>query len=427
MTILLKNGIVTDSKNGIAEEPLDILITNANISEVERHISPDKAEEIIDCTGLHVIPGIFDMHVHLRDPGQAHKESVFTGAKAAQAGGITGMLCMPNTVPVLDSPYLIDSVMKKCRWSGCKTVPASALTIGQRGEHLPNFRAIKEAGAVAATDDGRPVSDFRVMKAAMIAAHEAGLKVISHSEDLRISGNGIINEGAVSEALSALGVKGINRLSESLSVSREILLSEETGVPIHIAHVSTKESVQIIRDAKRRGVKVTCETAPHYFSLTEESLYEMDADYRMNPPLRTVADKEAIIAGLTDGTIDAIATDHAPHSAAEKKDFLSAPNGVIGLETSLAVTLTKLYHTGKLSISEIVWLMCVSPRNILGIGGGGLAVGADADIAVFKAEQEWTVRAGDIVSRSRNTCFKNMKLKGKVKYTFLNGRRMYRG
>ena len=386
-SILLKNGTVTDSKHAVSEERLDILMINANIAEVGRNISPYKAEEVIDCYGLHIIPGIFDMHVHLRDPGQLYKENVFTGAKAAQAGGVTGMLCMPNTVPVLDSAELIDSVAKKCRWSGCKTVPAGTLTIGQRGKYLPNFRAMKEAGAVAATDDGRPVEDFRVMKAAMIAAHEAGLKVISHSEDLTITNGGIINDGKVSAALAPLCVKGINRLSESLSVSREILLSEETGVPVHIAHVSTKESVQIIRDAKRRGVRVTCETAPHYFTLTEESLYEMDADYRMNPPLRTVSDKEAVIAGLTDGTIDAIATDHAPHSHEEKKDFLTAPNGVIGLETSLAVTLTKLYHPGILTIPEIVRLMCVSPREILGIGGGGLAGGADADIAVFSTNQ----------------------------------------
>ena len=421
MKILLKGGYLVNSSNR-TEGYYDVLIEDNVIAEVGEKLDCD-ADEVIDCKGLTIIPGICDMHVHFRDPGQTHKEDIFTGAEAAAAGGVTAVACMPNTTPVCDNPETIRYIRKKAKESKIKVYPVGSITKGLEGTELCDFEALKKAGAVAVSDDGRPVKNARVMGEAMIKAHYAGLKVISHCEDLDIINGGIINAGKISREL---GVKGMSRSSENIITAREIQLAMDLEMPIHIAHVSTKECVTLIRNAVRHGVMVTSETAPHYFTLTEEELLKRDADYRMNPPLRTDADVKAITEAVADGTIDCIITDHAPHSAEEKADFEKAPNGVVGLETSLAATLTRLYHTGKVKLMQIVRMMCETPRIILGVEGGSIEKDAVADIAVVDLNEEWTVDPEKLHSKSKNTCFKGMTFKGKVKYTFVNGKIVYK-
>ncbi len=421
MKILLKGGYLVNSSNR-TEGYYDVLIEDNVIAEVGEKLDCD-ADEVIDCKGLTIIPGICDMHVHFRDPGQTHKEDIFTGAEAAAAGGVTAVACMPNTTPVCDNPETIRYIRKKAKESKIKVYPVGSITKGLEGTELCDFEALKKAGAVAVSDDGRPVKNARVMGEAMIKAHYAGLKVISHCEDLDIINGGIINAGRISREL---GVKGMSRSSENIITAREIQLAMDLEMPIHIAHVSTKECVTLIRNAVRHGVMVTSETAPHYFTLTEEELLKRDADYRMNPPLRTDADVKAITEAVADGTIDCIITDHAPHSAEEKADFEKAPNGVVGLETSLAATLTRLYHTGKVKLMQIVRMMCETPRIILGVEGGSIEKDAVADIAVVDLNEEWTVDPEKLHSKSKNTCFKGMTFKGKVKYTFVNGKIVYK-
>lgn len=420
MELLLKNGHVVDSANGF-EGDVDILIRDGEIREVGSGISAPGAQ-VIDCTGLAVIPGICDMHVHFRDPGQTHKEDIITGGNAAAAGGVTAVACMPNTIPTVDNVETVRYIVEKAKNAKTRVYPVGSITKGLGGTELCDFKALHEAGCVAVSDDGRPVKNARIMAEAMVKAHYAGMKVISHCEDLDIVAGGIMNSGKVSKEL---GVKGIHRLSEDIVTQREITLAADLEVPIHIAHVSTAQSMQNIRIAARYGTMVTCETAPHYFMLTDELLRSRDADYRMNPPLRTAEDVQAITEGIIDGTIDCIITDHAPHSPEEKADFEKAPNGVVGLETSLAATLTALYHTGKVSLQRIVTLMCVNPRRILSIPGGSLKPGDIADICIFDPNEEWTVDPAKLHSKSRNTCFKGMTLKGRVKYTILDGKIVY--
>lgn len=420
MKTLLKGGYLVNSSNR-TEGNFDILI-NDNIIEAVGESLECEADKVIDCEGLTIIPGICDMHVHFRDPGQTHKEDIFTGAEAAAAGGVTAVACMPNTTPVCDNAETIKYILKKGRESKIKVYPVGCITKGLEGKELCDFDELKKAGAVAVSDDGRPVKNARVMGEAMIKAHYAGLKVISHCEDLDIINGGIINAGRIAREL---GVKGMSRSSENVVTAREIQLAMDLEMPIHIAHVSTKECVTLIRNAVRHGVMVTSETAPHYFTLTEEELLKRDADYRMNPPLRTDADVKAITEAVADGTIDCIVTDHAPHSKEEKADFEKAPNGVVGLETSLAATLTRLYHTGKVRLMQIVRMMCETPRIILGVEGGSIEPGAVADIAVVDLNEEWTVDPEKLHSKSKNTCFKGMTLKGKVKYTLVNGKIVY--
>ena len=420
MQILLKNGRVVDPVNGI-DEKLDILIDRGCIAKVGSSLQSEG--EIVDCSGLTVIPGICDMHVHLRDPGQTHKEDIYTACEAAAAGGVTAVACMPNTSPSIDSSETVEYILAKAKTAKAKVYPVGAITKGLQGEEFTDFAALKEAGCVAVSDDGRPVKNAQMMKQAIGESVKNGMFVTSHCEDLDIINGGIINDGKIS---AQLGVKGMARSSENYITAREILLAQELGLPVHIAHVSTKEAVKIIRFAKKNGVRVTCETAPHYFMLTEDKLLAKDADYRMNPPLREQEDVEAITAGILDGTIDCIVTDHAPHAAEEKADFLTAPNGVVGLETSLAASFTSLVCTGLISTSRLVELMCVSPRKILGIEGGSLAEGQPADIAVFSSEQSWKVEPEKLHSKSKNTCFKGMTLTGKVKYTFVDGKMVYK-
>ena len=362
------------------------------------------------------------MHVHLRDPGQTYKEDIITGCEAAVAGGVTALACMPNTKPPVDNKETVKYILDKAKKAKAKVYPVGCITKGMQGKELCDYDELKAAGCVAVSDDGRPVESANMMAQAMVKAHYAGLKVISHCEDLEIIDGGIINKGKISQQL---GVKGMSRLSEDIITARELAIAQDTQMPIHIAHVSTKGSVNTIRGNTHIGVMCTCETAPHYFMMTDEKLLSRDADYRMNPPLREEDDVMAITAAIIDGTIDCIVTDHAPHSAEEKADFEKAPNGVVGMETSLAATLTGLYHTGTISLMHIVRLMCVNPRKILGIEGGSLGIGDIADIAIFDADESWTVDPEKLHSKSKNTCFKGMTLRGRVKYTLVNGKIVY--
>ncbi|MGN0674733.1 MAG: dihydroorotase [Oscillospiraceae bacterium] len=416
MSILLKNVRAADD---ISDKICDIFIDGGIIADIGENLSAD-ADRVIDGGGkLAVIPALFDMHVHFRDPGQTHKETVETGCAAALAGGVSGVACMPNTSPAIDSKETVEYILKKAENTGVDVYPVGCITKGMKGEELYDWT---ELGVKLISDDGRPVANAELMRQTLEKTNENGLLVVSHCEDLNIINGGIINKGAVSEKL---GVKGMDRASEDSITAREIALADSCGARIHICHVSTKGSMEIIRDAKKRGIKVTCETCPHYFTYTEEKLLSRDADYRMNPPLRTEEDRTAVLEAVLDGTVDCIVTDHAPHAAEEKADFLKAPNGVVGLETSLAVTLTQLYHTGKLTLSRIAELMAVNPRKLLGIDFTRIEKGAMADLAVIDLDREWTVVPDELHSKSHNTVFKGERLKGRNIMTITGGKIRY--
>lgn len=414
--LVIKNARVIDPSQAI-DKIADIVIENSKIKSVCENANCD-GYTVIDAKGLVAAPGLVDMHVHLRDPGFTHKEDVLTGCEAAAAGGVCSMVCMPNTKPVCDNEEVISYIIEKSKSAKAKVYPAAAITGAMSGGELNDFTALKRAGAVAVSDDGRPVESAKMMRDAIALAKESGIAIISHCEDLGIIDGGIINDGEVSRTL---GVKGMDRASEDTITSREMILAEIQNAPIHIAHVSTKGSAELIRQAKQRGVKVTAETAPHYLMLSDKKLLERDADYRMNPPLRCDDDIAAMIEAVRDGTIDVIATDHAPHTPEEKSDFLKAPNGVIGMETSLAASLTCLVHTGVLKLSELIEKMSYKPAQIVGIDAGTLKSGKAADIVLFDPNEEWTVDVDKLHGKSKNCVFKGMTLKGKVKMTLLDG------
>lgn len=417
-SLLLKNIRAVDKG---MDKICDIYIADGIIKNIGEDIVCECDREI-DCTGLVAMPSLFDMHVHFRDPGLTYKEDIITGCNAALAGGFTGVACMPNTKPETDTPETVQYIITKAKGTGVKVYPVACITKGLEGKELCDYKALKMAGAIAVSDDGRPVESQTMLRNGMIAADEVGLPVISHCEDLKIIDGGIINKGEISEKL---GVKGMDRASEDTITAREILTAETSGCGIHIAHVSTVGSVDVIRKAKQQGVKVTCETCPHYFTMTDEKLLSKDADYRMNPPLREEKDRLAIIEGILDGTIDCIVTDHAPHSKEEKADFLKAPNGIVGLETSLAATLTGLYHTGKISLEKIVDLMSVKPREILGLPIERIMMGQPANIVIADLEKEWVVEPEKFKSKGKNTAFKGMTLKGKPVGTISGGKLVY--
>ena len=413
-SLIIKNIRAVDAKNDFIT---DVLITDGRIAEVANNIRGG-AENIIDGTDLVLMPSLFDMHVHLRDPGFTHKEDVITGCGAALAGGVTGVLAMPNTDPPCDDPEVIRYIINKAEGTGVDVYPVGCITGKMNGEGLCDYEALKAAGCICISDDGRPVKNAEQMREALELSNTNGLLVASHCEDLDIIRGGIMNKGETSEKL---GVKGMDRASEDYITAREIILASSVDARIHICHVSTEGSAAIIRFAKSRGIKVTCETAPHYFMLTDKLLEKRDADYRMNPPLRTPEDVKAIIAAIKDGTIDCIITDHAPHAANEKADFEKAPNGVVGLETSLAATLTALYHTGEISLNKVVELMCVNPRRILGLELPAIQVGKTADLVIADINRKWTVEPEKLRSKSYNTVFKGMTLTGKPLVTISKG------
>lgn len=414
MTLLIKKIRAVDAEN---DNVTDVYIRDGKIAKVGENLCCD-AQQVIDGTDLVLMPSLFDMHVHFRDPGLTHKEDILTGCSAALAGGVTGVVCMPNTKPCCDNPDTVRYIIDKAAETGVDVYPAGCITKGMSGGGLCDYDALKNAGCICISDDGRPVENAAMMLSALRSSNENGLLVISHCEDLSIIDGGIMNKGEISEKLD---VKGMDRASEDYITSRELILAKSADARIHIAHVSTSGSVDIIRFAKLQGVKVTCETAPHYFLLTDELLMKRDADYRMNPPLRTKNDVRAIIDGIKDGTIDCIITDHAPHTAEEKSDFEKAPNGVVGLETSFAAALTGLYHTGELSLQKIVRLMCVNPRKILGLDIPSICEGSTADLMIADINREWTVDPDKLHSKSHNTVFKGMTLTGKPLVTISKG------
>lgn len=397
----------------------DLLVRDGVFAKVGGSIAPCEGDDVIDGSGLCALPGLVDIHVHLRDPGQTRKEDILTGCEAAKAGGVTSLFCMPNTMPAVDTPDIVAYIKEKAATTGVKVYPITAITHGITGDGCCDYAALQAAGAAALSDDGRPVENDEMLLNALCEGQRLGLPVTCHCEDLKQAAGGKVHE-AVAETL---GVKGISSSSEYGDIDRTVRLAERVGAPVHICHVSTKESIDIIRQAKARGVKVTCETAPHYFVYTCEKVLSRDADYRMNPPLREEADRLAVIQGLLDGTIDAIATDHAPHTPEEKADFTAAPNGVVGMETSLAATFTFL--RGKLSLEDIVKVMSYNPANIMGIEGGIIETGRTADFVLFDPEQTWTVNPERLHGKSRNAVFKGETLTGQVKATYCSGKLVF--
>ncbi len=414
MPILLKHLHIVDID---LDTTGDILIENGKIQKIAACIPCENAE-VHECKGLTAIPGLFDMHVHFRDPGQTHKEDILTGCKAALAGGVTGVLCMPNTTPPADNPDIIRYMIEKAKNSGVDLYPVGCITQKMSGGGLTNFHELKKAGARALSDDGRPVQSAEEMRLALAKSKEEDILIVSHCEDLAIINGGIMHKGSVSEEL---GVPGMDRVSEDYITVREILLAQSVNARIHICHVSSKTSVDWIRAAKQMGCQVTCETAPHYFMFTHERLRSRNANDRMNPPLREESDRLAIIEGLLDGTIDCIVTDHAPHTAEEKNDFCTAPNGIVGLETSLAATLTAFYHTGKATLSQIIAWQCKIPRKLLGLQEPCIQEGSRANLALLDLEKQWLVEPEKLHSKSHNTTFRGETLKGQVMMTINDG------
>ncbi len=420
MDILITNGRIIDVKNGI-DMIGDLYVKDGRIIELGEHVVPYEApDELIDAKGMIVMPGMVDIHVHLRDPGFTHKEDIKSGTAAAAMGGFTSVACMPNTNPVTDTPEVISYIKERAKEVGYAHVyPIAAITKGQKGEEMTDLEELYKAGAAAFSDDGRPVIKTSHMADAMARAAKLNVPVISHCEDLDMA-KGVMNEGEVSRRL---GVDGIPNLAEDLMIAREVTIAEELDVPVHIAHVSTASGAEIIRNAKIRGVKVTCETCPHYFSLTDEEVENLGANAKVNPPLRTSEDVERIADAVADGTIDVIATDHAPHHADEKaKGLTAAPSGLVGLETALAVSLTYLHRVGKMPLKDIIYKLTAAPADILNIEAGTLGLGKPADITIVDIDEKWTVDASRFASRGRNTPYDGMTLYGKVKYTICGGR-----
>ena len=424
MKLLIRQGRLVDPVGGIGGI-MDVLVEDGKVAVIGSNINEPDAR-VIDARGLTVCAGLVDMHVHLREPGFEYKETIETGAAAAAHGGFTSIACMPNTRPATDSPEQIAFVKQRAAEAcGVHVWPIGAVTRGQQGQELTDFEALKGAGVVALSDDGVPVQNANLMRDGLILAHRQNLTILSHCEDADMVKNYAVNEGRISRQLRLAGRPAI---AEELMVARDAMLAEETGGAVHICHISTAKSVALVRRYKRKGVQITCETCPQYFSLTEDEILAQGALARVNPPLRTKADVEAIIEGLKDGTIDAIATDHAPHSAEEKaRPLTDAPSGMVGLETALAVALTYLYHTGEMALSDILRRMTNNPACILRLPTKGrLAIGSDGDVVIFDPDEAWTVEPNRFASKGRNTPFGGKTLRGKVKYTIVGGEIVYR-
>lgn len=422
MTILLKNGKLIDYKTK-TNDYFDIFIENGIIKEVSKEI--DKiADSVIDCTNLFIIPGMIDIHCHLREPGFEYKETIETGMKSAVKGGFTSICPMPNTKPACDSTFILQKIQDEAKRVGvCNVFPYASVTVGEKGEELTDFETLKNAGAIAFSDDGMPVVRAKIMRDALIKANELGTFVASHCEEKEL-GKGAINAGDVAKKLN---VEGVLPEAETLMAAREVELAEINNIHSHVCHISAKETVRLIRDAKKRGVNVTCETCPHYYSFTEEEVLETGTNAKMNPPLRKEDDLQEIIKGLQDGTIDCVITDHAPHAKEEKEVELSkAPNGIIGFETALAASITNLVDKGYISYLDMVKLTSYNAAKILGIDRGVIEEGKIADITIFDPNKEYVYTKESIVSKSKNTPFIGKKLKGEVRYTIVNGNIVYK-
>ena len=433
---LIKGGQVIDPETG-TDGLFDIVIEDGKIARLQESVvggqwsmaeseaaTTDNGERttdrIIDASGKLVTPGLIDMHVHLREPGHEYKETVKTGCLAAAHGGFTALCCMPNTDPVNDNQSVTDYILKKARMAETVRVyPVGAISRGLRGQSLADYGELKEAGVLAVSDDGNPVMNAQLMRRALEYSKGFELLVIAHCEDRNLTAGGVMNEGVTA---TRLGLPGMPNAEESVMVARDIALCELTGAPLHIAHVSTEGSARLIRDAKARGLQVTAETAPHYFSLTEEAVKNYDTNARVHPPLRTAIDRDAIRLALADGTIDVIASDHAPHSSVEKDlEFEQAANGMIGLETSLPLSL-QLVKMGLLNLSDVVAKMSIKPARILNLAHIGLKPGSPADLTIIDLDRKFTVDADTFQSKSRNTPFNGWELKGKAVLTMVGGK-----
>ena len=436
-TLLIRGGHLIDPAAGV-DGLKDIVLKDGRVAEIA---GPGKAKhvedaEIIDATGLTVAPGLIDIHVHLREPGQGHKETIATGTAAAAAGGFTAVAAMPNTTPTNDSPEITRWMQAPERGSSVRVFPIGAATRGLKGEVLNDYAALKSAGVVAVTDDGHPILKDNIMREVLLQATRNGLSVIQHAEDTRMTQGASMNAGATA---FRLGLRGMPPEAEYGLVERDIWLVSElvqAGAGkagpqphLHVAHTSTAQAVAAVRQARRNGLRITCEVAPHHFLLTEEHVGCYDTHAKMNPPLRSAADRDAMIQGILDGVVDAIATDHAPHAAHEKEvEFERAPNGITGLETALGLSLRWLHHEWKLPIGRVLSLLSAQPAALLNLKGRGtLAVGSFADVVVFDPKQEWTFHAKDSKSKSKNTPFDGWTMQGRVRFTISEGRVVYRG
>lgn len=426
--ICLKGGRVVDPSRGL-DRVADLWLDQGRISglgeDAPAALRSHPDVEVIDVAGAVVCPGFVDIHVHLREPGQEEKETVETGTRAAARGGFTTVACMPNTVPPLDDRPRIEYVIRRAREAGhARVLPIAAVTRGQIGEALTEIEDLVNAGAVAFSDDGKPVHNAEIMRRALELTRPLGVPVIQHAEDPDLKGVGVVHEGWIA---TRIGLKGIPDAAESVMVARDALLAELTGGRVHVAHVSAARSVEIIRKAKARGIAMTAEVTPHHLILTDEAVSGYDTNTKMNPPLRSTRDREALIEGVVDGTIDCLATDHAPHTDIEKdNDFESAPFGILGLETALGLYLKALVEPGHLTLPELLLRMTRKPLEVLGRSGGTLEPGEPADVTVFDPMGRWTVRASESASRSRNTPFDGWELPGRVLVTILGGQVTYR-
>jgi dihydroorotase len=426
MQLLLKGGRVVDPANGI-DGMFDVLVENGMIARVARDLPVNGVHVYEVPRGGIVAPGLIDIHVHLREPGQEHKETVATGTASAVAGGFTAVACMPNTDPVNDHAGITQFILKKAAEAGLARVyPIGAVSLGSNGGQMAELGEQKAAGCVGFSDDGRPVSTALLMRRALEYAGMLGVPVIDHCEDPSLKGDGVAHEGFHS---SALGLRGIPGAAESLMVERDISLAELTGSPVHIAHMSARESIRAVRAGKDRGIRVTCEVAPHHFTLTDAALagvVKYDTNLKMNPPLREKRDVEAMLAGIADGVVDVIATDHAPHHLDEKMvEFDRAPFGIVGLETAVPLVFDRLVHTGLIGIGRMIELMSLNPARVIGVRGGTLGAGAPADITVLAPEMKLTVNAQALKSKSKNTPFDGWVLRGGVAATIVGGRLVY--
>jgi dihydroorotase len=420
--LLIKNGRVIDPASG-HDAVADVWIEDGLIKGVGPNLSPASAE-VFDATGLIVAPGFIDMHVHLREPGFEHSETIESGARAAAAGGFTSICPMPNTAPVNDSPTVTTYIIEKARRHAVVNVfPIGAITRGSKGEELAAIGSMRQAGAVAISDDGRPVMNAQLMRRAMEFARSFQMPVINHCEDLHLSAGGDMHEGIESVRL---GLRGIPGSSEDVMVARDILLAEVTGARYHVAHISSRHSVEMVAYAKLQGLPVTSEATPHHLTLTDAGMIPYDSNYKMKPPLRSSSDVNAVVEGVVNGAIDAIATDHAPHAGSEKmQEFEKCPFGIIGLETALGIALDRLVHTRKISVVRLIELFTINPARILGLDRGTLAAGAPADVTIFSTKGTWTYNVNNSFSKSRNTPFDGATFRGGPVATIVAGRIVY--
>lgn len=419
--MIIKNGNVVLEHS---VEQTDILIENGKIIKIAKNL-PTDGQQVIDATHLYVFPGLIDMHVHLREPGYEHKEDIESGCKASVKGGFTQICCMPNTDPVCDNKVVVSYIKNRAKEVGlCKVHPIGAITKGEKGESLAEVGEMKKAGAVAISDDGVSVKNARLMRLAMEYASGFEMKCLCHCEDKDLVDGGVVNEGLSS---TIAGLKGIPRAAEDIIIARELALAESLNVPVHICHVSTYSGVRLIRDAKKAGVKVTAETCPHYFAVTDDIIRTFDTNTKVNPPIREEIDKQAVLQGLKDGTLDCIVTDHAPHHVNDKNvEYNLASFGISGIETSFGFAITYLYKTGVLTLNELANKMSLAPAQILNLEGGKIEEGAVADIMIANLDEEWTVDPANFVSKGKNSPFKGYKLNGVVKYTLVDGEIKYK-